>query len=45
MDDGTSLDLTPFMAFSMAYHENKVHKMLDPCFKNIKNIQDFMGNV
>jgi hypothetical protein len=37
------------MAFSRAYHENKVHKMLvimlDPCLKDIKNIRDFMGNV
>ncbi len=38
-----------FMAFSMAYHENKVCKilviMLDPCLKIMKNIRDFMGNV
>jgi len=37
------------MAFFMAYHETKAHKklviMLDPCFKNMKNIRDFMGNV
>jgi hypothetical protein len=41
--------LTPFLAFSMVYHEIKVHNMLvimlDLCFENMKIIWDFVGDV
>lgn len=40
--------LTPFLAFDFVYNPTKVHKMIvimfDPHFKNVKIIQDFLGN-
>ncbi len=40
--------LTSFLAFSFVYNPTKAHKMLiimiNPCFKNIKIIWDFLGD-
>jgi len=37
-----------FFAFSKDYNQSKAHNMLmimlDPCYKNMKCIQNFMGN-
>ncbi len=41
--------LTPFLAFFGSYINTKAHNMLviilDPCFKNMKFIQNYMGNI
>ncbi len=40
--------LSLFLAFSYIYNQDRAHNMLaimlDPCFKNMKIIQDFVGN-
>jgi hypothetical protein len=40
--------LSPFLAFVLAYNQTNVHNMLairlDPCFKNMKVIRDFVGH-
>jgi len=41
-------NLSPFLAFALTYNQTKVHNMLaimlDPCFKNMKVIRDFVDH-
>jgi hypothetical protein len=42
-------ELTPFLTFFSSYVDVKAHNMLvimlDLCFKNIKDIQDYVNNI